>query len=66
MADTQKLKRFHIEQDGEMFLLRIEDETGETFEVTATHDQVDLIADDLEEALDADESAESVEDEDEG
>ena len=66
MAETQKLKRFHIEQDGEMFLLRIEDETGETFEVVATHDQVDLIADDLEEALDADESAESVEDGDEG
>lgn len=66
MAATQKLKRFHIEQDGDMFLLRIEDDTGETFEVSATHDQVDLIADSLDEALDADEDSESVEDEEEG
>jgi hypothetical protein len=66
MAATQKLKRFHIEQDGDMFLLRIEDENGETFEVSATHDQVDLIADSLDEALDADEDSESVEEEDEG
>jgi hypothetical protein len=66
MAATQKLKRFHIEQDGDMFLLTMEDETGETFEVSATHDQVDLIADSLDEALDADEESESVEDEEEG
>ena len=65
MAATQKLKRFHIEQDGEMFLLSIEDDTGEILEVSATHDQVDLIADNLEEALDADEDSEVVEDEDE-
>ena len=47
MPDAQKLKRFHIEQDGEDFLLRIEDEAGDLFEVTATHDQVDLIVDSL-------------------
>ena len=62
MPDAQKLKRFHIEQDGEDFLLRIEDEAGDLFEVTATHDQVDLIVDSLDEALEAEEESEDVED----
>lgn len=67
MADQQKLKRFHIEQQGEDFLLRIEDESGGTFEVAATHDQIDVILDSLDDALDADEDAESVDgDDDEG
>ncbi|MCW6508729.1 hypothetical protein [Lichenifustis flavocetrariae] len=62
MPDAQKLKRFHIEQDGEDFLLRIEDEAGDLFEVTATHDQVDLIVDSLDEALEAEEEAEDLDD----
>jgi hypothetical protein len=62
MADAQKLKRFHVEQEGDGFLLRMEDETGSTFAVLATHDQLDLIADSLDDALDADEDSESVED----
>jgi hypothetical protein len=64
MAETEKLKRFHVEQQGDGFLLSMEDETGATFAVLATHDQLDLIADNLDDALDADEEAESV-DEDE-
>lgn len=65
MAEAQNLKRFHIEPEGEGFVLRIEDEAGETFSVLATHDQLDLIADDIEDQLDADEESELVEDEDE-
>ncbi len=66
MADPQKLKRFHIEQNGDDFLLRFEDDGDGTYEVTATHDQIDLILDSLDDALDADEESESVEDEDDG
>ena len=62
MPDAQKLKRFHIEQDGEDFLLRIEDEAGDLFEVTATHDQVDLIVDSLDEALEAEDELDDQED----
>ena len=66
MADPQKLKRFHIEHGDEGFLLRIEDEGGGSYEVSATHDQIDVILDSLDDALDEDEEAESVEgDEDE-
>ena len=65
MADPQKLKRFHIEQKDEDFLIHIEDEGGGAYEVAATHDQIDLILDSLDDALDADEESESVEDEDE-
>ena len=65
MADPQKLKRFHIEQHDEEFLLRIEDEGGGSYEVSATHDQIDLILDSLDDALDADEESESVEEDDE-
>ena len=65
MADPQKLKRFHVEAAGEDFSLHIEDETGETLEVIATREQVDLIVDDLDDLLSADDSADEV-DENEG
>lgn len=66
MADPQKLKRFHIEQDDDVFMIRLEDDAGGSFAVTATHDQIDLILDSLDDALDADEEAEGLdEDEDE-
>lgn len=61
MADTQKLKRFHIDQDEDGFVLRFEDDGGGSYEVAATHDQIDLILDALDDALDADEESESVE-----
>ncbi|MDX7952804.1 hypothetical protein P7D22_16675 [Lichenihabitans sp. Uapishka_5] len=65
MADPQKLKRFHIEQDDDAFVIKLEDEAGGSFSVSATHDQIDLILDSLDDALDADEEAEEAED-DEG
>lgn len=49
------LARFNIEpQDDEMFLLRIEGDDGNTVELTATYDQLDLIAEAIEEHLDED------------
>lgn len=49
------LARFNIEpQDDEMFLLRIEGDDGNTVELTATYEQLDLIAETLEEHLDED------------
>lgn len=62
MAELQNLKRFQIEKAGEGFRLHIEDEAGETFGVLATHDQMDVITEQLDEVLDADEEAEAVDD----
>ena len=61
MADTNKLKRFHVEAVGEEFSLHIEDATGATLEAIATREQLDLIVDDLDELLSADDEADEVE-----
>ena len=62
MAKT--LSRFTIEaQDDEQFLLRIEDSEGGSLELMATYEQLDLIAESIEEHLDEDfEDADVVED----
>ena len=53
MAKT--LSRFTIEaQDDEQFLLRIEDSEGGNLELFATYEQLDLIAESIEEHLDED------------
>ena len=53
MAKT--LSRFTIEaQDDEQFLLRIEDSEGGNLELIATYEQLDLIAESIEEHLDED------------
>jgi hypothetical protein len=58
------LARFNIEaQDDELFLLRIVGDDGNTVELTATYEQLDLIAEAIEEHLDEDfEDADVVED----
>ena len=50
------LSRFTIERGGDEFILHIEDEDGDTLELTATFEQLDLISEALEEhlAFDAD------------
>jgi hypothetical protein len=48
---AKALSRFTIERDGEGFLLNIEDEEGDTLELTATFEQLDLISESLEEHL---------------
>ena len=62
---SRSLSRFTITEDGEDYLLTIEDDGGETLELTATYDQLDVIAEALIEHLDADEDELEVDDEDE-
>ena len=53
MAKT--LSRFTIESaDDEQFILRIEDTDGGSMELTASYEQLDLIAESIEEHLDED------------
>jgi hypothetical protein len=53
---AKALSRFTIERVGDEYTLHIEDEDGDTLELTATFDQLDLISESLEEhlAFDAD------------
>lgn len=48
---AKALSRFTIERDGDDYLLRIEDEDGDTLELTANFEQLDLISESLEEHL---------------
>lgn len=56
---TKKLKQFRIEPDeaGMSAQIHIEDESGATLELTATRDQLDLLADTLDEMLSTTEEA---------
>lgn len=53
---AKALSRFTIERDGDDYVLHIEDEDGDTLELTASFEQLDLISEALEEhlAFDAD------------
>ncbi len=66
---AKALERFTIARAADGYLLTIEDDGGDTLELTATFDQLDLISEELEVALDedADEAVEidDVADEDE-
>ena len=56
MATT--LSRFTIEPQGEDFLLLIEDDSGETIEMTATLEQLDLLGEAIDELLEKDDATE--------
>lgn len=62
MATTKMLKQFRIEmgEDGESAQIHIEDDGGQTLELTASHDQLDLLADTLDELLSGSEEADEV------
>lgn len=66
MADTRNLVRFSVEPKNGAFQLHVEDDAGETLELTATEDQLDLIVEALDEALSTDSSSDEIEEEDEG
>ncbi len=53
MAKT--LSAFTITRSGEDYLIRIEDDDGSKAEYTATYDQLDLLAEAVDEQLDSDE-----------
>ena len=49
------LSQFTISRDGDGYLLRIESEGSEPLELSATYEQLDVIAEAIDEQLDADE-----------
>ena len=61
MAATKKLAKFTVTAAGEEFNLHIEDEAGQVLELSASRDQVDVIADKLDELLSQDDSADEIE-----
>ena len=60
MADMKTLAKFSIAEAGQDFSLHIEDEAGQVLELSATRDQIDLIADRLDEILSQGDSADEV------
>lgn len=62
MATTKMLKQFRIEmgEDGESAQIHVEDDGGQTLELTASRDQLDLLADTLDELLSGSEEADEV------
>ena len=51
---AKALERFTIARAADSYMLTIEDDSGETVELTATFDQLDLITEELDRALDED------------
>ena len=60
MAAAKKLAKFNVAAAGEDFRLHIEDDAGHVLELSATRDQVDVIADKLDELLSEDDSADEI------
>ena len=52
MART--LAKFTITESGDDYMLHIEDDAGETIEMTATYDQLDLLVEAIDQHLDED------------
>ena len=52
---TKSLKRFTITPHGDGYLLHLETNDGESFNLAATFEQLDLIAEEIDRRLDADE-----------
>jgi hypothetical protein len=65
MAAPKTLSKFSITSKGDEFLLRIESEGGEALELTASYDQLDVLADQIDELLDADEDVLEVDEDEE-
>jgi hypothetical protein len=53
MAKT--LSQFTISSEGENYVLHVETDDGQTLDVAATYEQLDLISEAIEERLDEDE-----------
>ena len=64
MAKT--LERFTITRAADDYLLTIEDDAGDTIELTVSFDQLDLITEELDRALDEDEELALADDRDDG
>ena len=53
MAKT--LSKFTISSEGEGYVLHVETDDGQTLDISATYEQLDLISEAIEERLDEDE-----------
>ncbi|GAA0735995.1 hypothetical protein [Sphingomonas japonica] len=62
---TKTLSSFAISPTSDGYLLMIEDEDGESFEFETSYEQLDLISEEIDKALDTDEEDALVVDEDE-
>jgi hypothetical protein len=62
---AKSLERFSIARAADGFLVTIEDDSGDTVEMTATEDQIDLMIEELDRVLDDDsDEAALIDDED--
>ena len=52
---VKTLSQFTISNEGEGYILHIETDDGETMDVNATYEQLDLISEAIDERLDEDE-----------
>ncbi|MDB5481824.1 MAG: hypothetical protein JWO83_2877 [Caulobacteraceae bacterium] len=61
MATNRKtLSRFTVQRRGDRFSLHIEDDAGDVIEFEATPDQIEVIADALEDMLEEDDADDEV------
>ena len=60
MAERRKLVRFEVDGAGGAFTLHIEDDAGNKLDLTASRDQLDVLADALDDILLTDDSADEV------
>lgn len=60
MPRSRKLSRFDVESQRDGFVMTIEDDRGETLEIVADRDQLELIADTLDDLLSEDDDADTV------
>jgi hypothetical protein len=60
----QQLGSFNVRSEGEDYIITVEGEDGTSTEFTANYEQLDLIAEAIEEQLDMDEDELEVEEED--
>ncbi len=63
-TSANTLAKFTVEKNGDAYQLHIEDDAGETIELRASFEQVELLADALDELLGADDTGAAVEAED--
>ena len=64
MAEAKKLAKFTAIPHGDEFQLHIEDDGGDTLELTATREQIDVIVENLDELLSEDDSLDEIDEED--
>lgn len=61
-SQAKTLSKFVVQPKGDGFSFHIEDDAGETIEFEATRDQLDVLAESLEDLLGDDDSVDAVDD----